>query len=1203
MTGATPSLTPELLLAEADFVRGLARSLLDPEQAEDVVQETWIAAMRQPAGRVHSMRAWLARVVRNRSANERRAARRRAQREQAAARAEAVPSADEIVAREQARHAVVEALLRLPEPYRGTLLLRFYEDLQPAEIAERLGLPGATVRSRLARGLAQLREQLDRCYGGDRRAWGLLLLPLARPERAVAGTLVTKLGVLTGVLLTMKTLLAVAVALVALAAFWLLDEEPQTVPFDPQVAAETQAAAPSGAAAPADGIGRAPIETTQRVEAPRAANAPAAVAGLRGRLLLPDGAPAAGTPVEVVGLDALGFLLDMPALGAQTLEQHATESGPDGRFEFRELLPRGRFALRAGHGGDFGAMQWIAATPGPDQVTDVGDVQLTARGGIRGQIVDADGVPVAGAAIMAGDIPTFALAALPLERLEPDHGGLLMVPAPSPEELAGDTAYRARVRSYLAGKLFMETVEPGPEYVVLPARVPRGRRELLDWLPLARATSDAEGRFELRGLVPGITTLIARQDGSKPGVQSGLRVAAGSMRDVGTVRLDAAESLEGRVVDAGGAPVVGARVRLASVPRLGLRGVAVCEAELRTDADGRFAADGLEDADLFAAVQPRAGDSWFVVGPEPIDAAWQITLPPRQDLLVELADAQGKLLQPAEVELYAGPQVGELASFVLERELDLRGRVDPAPDGQVCIRSLLPGIYVVAVRVDGHVPVQRMARIPATEPLRITCAPAQPLRIAVTDSAGAPVADARILAWPLDPDAQRVPVLPTSYDLPRWRVSPELLGTTDRRGVLETMSLPAGRHCIAAIHTRLGQVEQVLTLPGGEATLAFPALGTIEGFLLDGGRPASAGQWRLVAERESDGDGESSAMPWPEAHALPGPDGAFRFQGLAPGVWELTVRPALARCDSLGDLAAQLQDAIYSWPWVLTPGPVDRAVVLQPGETRQVTLDCSPPQKAVPAPGEIAGIVILDGAAGQSLEVHVTQLGMVPKRVQTDEAGRFQVRGLKEGQYDVEVKRQEACLAAERVRVTEQAPAELTIRVETGAVRGVVIQPAGAPLAGARAFAVRSAPGGNMVSVAPVAADGTFCFEALPVGEHRVQVQGDHLSGTAGAIQVQPGPHNPQLEVRVERRYVIDGKILGAEPRQYVELQERPAGARSATTTWVRMAEEGGGFRFGGLEPGRYLLRAYGTDMKPEGAQVEVLLRDADRTIELGRDR
>jgi hypothetical protein len=51
------------------------------------------------------------------------------------------------------------------------LLYRYYEDMTPAEIAARQGIPVETVRTRLKRGLARLRDTLDRRHGGKRAAW------------------------------------------------------------------------------------------------------------------------------------------------------------------------------------------------------------------------------------------------------------------------------------------------------------------------------------------------------------------------------------------------------------------------------------------------------------------------------------------------------------------------------------------------------------------------------------------------------------------------------------------------------------------------------------------------------------------------------------------------------------------------------------------------------------------------------------------------------------------------------------------------------------------------------------------------------------------------------------------------------------------------------------------------------------------------
>jgi RNA polymerase sigma-70 factor (ECF subfamily) len=53
----------------------------------------------------------------------------------------------------------------LPEKARMVVILRYQEDLEPAEIAETLKMPVNTVKSHLRRSLATLREKLARCFG------------------------------------------------------------------------------------------------------------------------------------------------------------------------------------------------------------------------------------------------------------------------------------------------------------------------------------------------------------------------------------------------------------------------------------------------------------------------------------------------------------------------------------------------------------------------------------------------------------------------------------------------------------------------------------------------------------------------------------------------------------------------------------------------------------------------------------------------------------------------------------------------------------------------------------------------------------------------------------------------------------------------------------------------------------------------------
>ena len=203
----------EHLLTHAGFVRGLTRALLrgDP-RVDDVVQETWLAAIRRGPRRGVPARAWLGAVVHNLVAGLRRKDAAHARAQAAAVRPDRVPATSEIVAREEVRRRVVESLLTLDEPLRSALVLRYYEELPPREVARRLGVPVETARTRIKRGLKRLRAELDRRYGDDRRAWCVALLPLAALDRASPTS-----GLSAGALLmSTKTKIAMVVVLVAM---------------------------------------------------------------------------------------------------------------------------------------------------------------------------------------------------------------------------------------------------------------------------------------------------------------------------------------------------------------------------------------------------------------------------------------------------------------------------------------------------------------------------------------------------------------------------------------------------------------------------------------------------------------------------------------------------------------------------------------------------------------------------------------------------------------------------------------------------------------------------------------------------------------------------------------------------------------------------------------------------------------------------
>ncbi len=170
-------LTPELLRSQATSLRALARRLLrDSAAADDVVQDAWLVALKQAPGPEDAARGegFLRGVVRNLALKRMRGEARRARREANGARAEGVDGpSEELGAEERARvlRGVTDAVLSLDEPYRTSVLLRFFEDLPPREIARRQGVPVSTVKSRLTRAFQRLRASLSRDYEGDDAAW------------------------------------------------------------------------------------------------------------------------------------------------------------------------------------------------------------------------------------------------------------------------------------------------------------------------------------------------------------------------------------------------------------------------------------------------------------------------------------------------------------------------------------------------------------------------------------------------------------------------------------------------------------------------------------------------------------------------------------------------------------------------------------------------------------------------------------------------------------------------------------------------------------------------------------------------------------------------------------------------------------------------------------------------------------------------
>ena len=135
--------------------------------AEEAAQDGFVKAYRA-LGRFRRgspLQPWLLRIVANEARNRRRSAGRR---ERLALRAaaevrpgDAVPSPEAALLARESQERLLAAVERLSDDHRDAVACRYFLQLSEEETAAALGVRRGTVKSRLARALERLREELS----------------------------------------------------------------------------------------------------------------------------------------------------------------------------------------------------------------------------------------------------------------------------------------------------------------------------------------------------------------------------------------------------------------------------------------------------------------------------------------------------------------------------------------------------------------------------------------------------------------------------------------------------------------------------------------------------------------------------------------------------------------------------------------------------------------------------------------------------------------------------------------------------------------------------------------------------------------------------------------------------------------------------------------------------------------------------------
>ena len=661
--------TPELLLEHANWMHALARRLVgDAQRAEELSQETWVRALEHPPEGNRPLRGWLATVMRNVLRQELRTSARRDVREtQRALDAEDASEDATTLAEKLSSHQVlVEAVQGLDEPYRSTILLRYFEELTPRRIAARSGVPVATVKTRLARALERLRRDLDRRHGDDGHTWLTALLPLVQSPPAVAAPTDSSPPPAHAPLLpsfpagafVMQTKILATVAGVALAGLSLAYVFSKTPATHGDSAGASQATSPavhtasSKSTEPASQPSAAQAETID--EAARvavgveesAAPSEAPTGSVAGRVIDTDGRAVQGVEVQL-----LSAVPRQPGCGVEPPSASPrAETDASGAFRFETASARA----------------FVVSTPrwttllGGEAIHGEGESVVVVAPPVRfsGQVVDESGVPV----------PEARIELVPPANLRARLGPILDFSFPVAFQLVSDEAGRfscalfpalAEGRLEVRAKGFAALDEPSPtadeSARVLVLRRPDAAGRTLSGVVLdpagkpvpaahvslgvdTRAT-DSDGRFVFELDDPEsfnrqtaefldvrADRLLAVKRGFLPGELSASGVDLDGNPtwppDV-TLRLGAEPlALEGRIEDEDGQPLAGIRVFVADPSFFGgfddggrMPRLALIEPQLggsdpdwpRTESDsrGRFRIEGLLDRSYtVAALDP-----------------------------------------------------------------------------------------------------------------------------------------------------------------------------------------------------------------------------------------------------------------------------------------------------------------------------------------------------------------------------------------------------------------------------------------------------------------------------------------------------------------------------------------------------------------------------------------------------------------------
>ncbi len=483
-------------------------------------------------------------------------------------------------------------------------------------------------------------------------------------------------------------------------------------------------------------------------------------------------------------------------------------------------------------------------------------------------------------------------------------------------------------------------------------------------------------------------------------------------------------------------------------------------------------------------------------------------------------------------------------------EASCRAVTRSAADGGFRL-ALGPRETYLAASAPGYLPAGLFVEDPgATGPFTLALRRAAGLAVRVVDEAGAPIAGARVFAWP---------------EMTGNSLDPGIEATTGAAGTARLATAAGTLYQLTAERDGFAPARTVVRAPeqaGAPAVALVLTRGaTAAGRLTDEGGDVIAGG-AVEVEREWD-QGRFIQVEAPR-QATAGADGRFVLRHLPAGRFRLSAR---------------------------APGRAPAARL--PFEVAAGVLQVDLGTIALAAGAALEGRVVdeRDRPLAGAAVLAVGGVGELPRTVSGADGG-FRLADLEPGRVTLWVVHQ-GYIQATLHDLAVPAAEPLTIRLRPArALTGQVTGPRGEPVAGAAIHRLTGVEGSGFTGSSSLAwgdAQGRFRAEGLEPGPLHLLAEAAGYRSRRLRVEIPEERDAGPLEIALETGAVVEGRVLaGGQPVAQAQVSAHPTAQVEVHSGTLVQTDGDGRFRLAGLVVGRHSIEVNAADGRQAREELEV---------------